>query len=321
MEIIEKYGEIKFSTGLIREQLVLSDFLQYILHTLAVNDLEYVRQDLEGVLRASFVYSELRKENPEKAHDLINLTRAYLDYLEKKKGSTIKGFARLADGTGFSSPSVDVVWEKWFGRGISGDWLPDRLFPDGEETSDTLVEVIETLSRIPEVKLGTYEDGEFSPLRVARIVNRWVNGASLVQIAREEYNGDLLTCTQHIYGVLTNMIPWGLRAVQKIAFAGEDEVDWGTLSLLPAMVYHGVRTKEAVALRMLNIPRVVAEGLAAQWRQAGEVKFSRAGEWLAETTPEQWERALPQGSKINGQEAKKLWEILSGNLSWRKAFG
>ena len=44
----------------------------------AVNDPDYVRQDLEGILRSSFVYSEVKKENPKKADILINLTRMYL---------------------------------------------------------------------------------------------------------------------------------------------------------------------------------------------------------------------------------------------------
>jgi replicative superfamily II helicase len=320
LEAIERYDRVQFSTSLIKEQLALSDFLQFILHTLAVSDLDYVRQDLEGILRSSFVYSEIKKENPEKADTLINLTRMYLDHLESKKGSALSGFARLVDGTGFSSLSVDTIWSDWFGRGDNEKWLPEQLFPSEERTSDTLIGIIDALSRIPEIKLGTYEYGEFSSERIARIISKWVNGAPLSQIAREEYNGDILDCTRHVYGVITSMIPWGLRAVQKLAFAGKDDVDWDTLSLLPAMVYHGVRTKEAVALRMLNIPRVIAEGLAEQWRQTGKAELSKVGEWLAATTPEQWERALPRGAKINGQEAKKLWEILDGRLSWKQAF-
>jgi len=320
LEMLKRYERIHFSISLIKEQLALSDFLQFILHALAVNDPNYVRQDLEGILRSSFVYSEIKKESPEKADTLINLTRMYLDYLENKKGDALSGFARLVDGTGFSSISVDVIWREWFGRGDNERWMPEQLFPGEERTSDTLIGIIDALSKIPEIKLGTYEYGEFSSERIARIITKWVNGASLSQIAREEYDDDILVCTHHVYSVITSMIPWGLRAIQKLAFAGKDKIDWDTLSLLPAMVYHGVRTKEAVALRMLNIPRAIAEGLAEQWRQTGEAKLSKASEWLTTITPEQWERALPRGAKISGQEAKKLWEILDGRLSWKQAF-
>ncbi len=89
----------------------------------------------------------------------------------------------------------------------------------------------------------------------------------------------------------------------------------------PQIRHTVLQVKEAVALRMLNIPRVIAEGLAEQWRQTGEAELSKAGEWLATVSSEQWERALPRGAKISGQEAKTLWEILDGRLSWKQAFG
>lgn len=315
-----KDKEIYFSLNLIEDQMALSAFLQYILHVLSFATVEDILQDLEGVLRSSFVYSEVKRESSELADFLIIFTRRYLDDLDKKKGNTLGVFAKLADGTGFSSPSVDEIWKDWFDKGTMSDWQNINLFPEDGSYSNTLVEAIRTLSKIPEIKLGTYEKGPFSPERVARITIKWVNGVSLSQIAKEEYEGNLLECTRHIYSAITNLIPWGLRAVQKLAFAGKREIDWDSLDMLPAMIFHGVRSKEAIALRMLNVPRGLAEGLAKEWKKTERIDFSKAEDWLSATTPDQWERSLPKDSKIRGEEAKKIWEILSGRLEWKKTF-
>ncbi len=320
IQSIKDYKEIYFSLNLIENQMALSAFLQYILHALSLASVEDVSRDLEGILRSSFVYAEVKREGIELADFLIGFTRRYLEHLKEKKGNTLGAFAKLADGTGFSSLSVDEIWKDWFGKGAMSDWQDTNLFPEDGSYSNALVETIRTLSRIPEIKLGTYEKGMFSPERVARITTKWVNGVSLSQIAQEEYSGNLLECTRHVYSTITNLIPWGLRAVQKLAFAGKKEIDWDSLDMLPAMIFHGVRSKEAVALRMLNVPRGFAEGLAEEWKKTGEIDFSKTEDWLYATTSEQWERSLPKDSKIKGEEAKKIWEILSGRLEWKEAF-
>ncbi|MFH0775598.1 MAG: DEAD/DEAH box helicase [bacterium] len=321
LQAIKEYKDIYFTLTLIENQMALSAFLQYILHALSLSSVKDVLQDLEGVLRSSFVYSEVKKESSELADFLIKFTRNYLDYLKEKKGNTLDAFAKLADGTGFSSPSVDEIWKDWFGKGMISDWQEINLFPEDGSLSNTLVESLRTLSRIPEIKIGTYEEGPFSAERVARITIKWVNGVSLSQIAKNEYEDDLLKCTQHIYSVITNLIPWGLRAVQKLAFAGKKEINWDSLDILPAMIFHGVRSKEAIALRMLNVPRGFAEGLAKEWKKNTEkIDFLKAEEWLSTTTSDQWERSLPKGSKIKGKEAKKMWEILNGRIEWKEVF-
>lgn len=94
----------------------------------------------------------------------------------------------------------------------------------------------------------------------------------------------------------------------------------GFSSLLPAMVFHGVRTREAITLRMLNVPRLAAECLAAQWRQSGAVSMQEADVWLAGTTDDQWAHAFPKGTPITGGECKMLWEVLEGKRTWREVF-
>ncbi|MDD2620567.1 MAG: DEAD/DEAH box helicase [Syntrophomonadaceae bacterium] len=308
---------ISFNSYLLNEVKSASAFLQYIVHALASTSLNKVRNDVEGILRASFVYEQARSEDPKLAEDLIRITRIYLDQLEASKGNALQGFAKLADGTGFSSPSVDIIMRNWKyeDKYRETDWNPDTLFSE-TGVSDTLVSAIVTMSEIPEIRLGSEDQGSFDPERIARITSRWVNGTPLYEIAHDEYGGDVVKCIQHIYSKISNLIPWGIRGIQKVSLAGDESVDWETADLIPAMIYHGVRSKEAIALRMLNVPRLAAEGLAKQWQSEDGVSVRNASDWLNGLDDSHWGKALRKKSPIKGSECKLLWEILEGKKNW-----
>lgn len=313
---------IVFSTDLLETVKPASAFLQYIVHALAVSGIEKVRDNLEGVLRASFVFEQARSEDPKLAEELIRIARKYIDHLAERKGKGLKGFTKLADGTGFSSPSVDLIMRDWKKSSpyTQEDWNPDKLFPYDGSANDTLVEAVKTISELPEVKLGSEETGTFSAERIARVTSAWVNGQSLQEIANNEYDGDVIKCVHHIYTKISNLLPWGLRGVQKVAFAGNDQADWEQLDLIPAMIYHGVRSREAIALRMLNVPRIVAEGLAGEYRSEGTSTWESVLNWLNHSNADKWNKSLPKNSAINGSECKILWEILEGKRSWNETF-
>lgn len=40
------------------------------------------------------------------------------------------------------------------------------------------------------------------------------------------------------------------------------------LNILPAIIYHGVRTEEAVLMRVNSVPRSIAEPMGEQYKQA-----------------------------------------------------
>lgn len=316
---------VSFNAYLVETVKAASAFMQYILHALSISGRDAVKSDLEGLLRASFVYEQARADDPDLADELVRIARLYLEDLERRKGQALSGFARMADGTGFSSASVDIIWRRWRAQDQPAikaeDWTAGSLFPQHGGASQLLVRVIDTLKEVPEVRLGTESAGEFSATRVARIATAWVNGTSLAQIARDEFKGDLLECTYQVYSAVTNDIPWGLRAVERVAFAGSDEPDWAELDLLPAMVFHGVRTKEAIALRMRNVPRVVAEGLAAEYRRSGHASGVRVSDWIDSSTDRLWQEALPSGSSISGHECRAFWQVLEGTRTWKQVFG
>lgn len=293
----------------------LSAFLQYVVHVIAAaQDGSPDATELENAVRASFAFAQAEGRSQEVADAIIRLTRAYAVHLSAKFGDGLRGFASLADGTGFSSPSVSRVMGEWGSKAQESDWIATKLFPDGGPPSTTLVAAIATLGDIPEVHIGTDLEGEFTPEKAARIVTSWVNGNSLRAIADAEYDGNLLECSRYIYSTVSNLIPWGLGAVQRVGFAGTN-VDWANLRTIPAMVYHGVHTREAVGLRMVGVPRFAAEGLAEQARSHG-IKLGELRDWLATNADPDWQAAMPPGARISGNDCKRLWRILDGADAW-----
>jgi hypothetical protein len=168
---------------------------------------------------------------------------------------------------------------------------------------------------VPEVHLGSKDAGNFSAERIARIASMWVSGVPIQDIAAREYEGDLLRCAHHLYGTITSLLPWGLRAIERVALAGAPDGAAPDAELLPAMVVHGVRSREALALRMVGVPRIAAEGLATAWR-SGPVDYAGVDEWLGTTTDANWQAALPRGAPLSGGECRRIWEVIDG----RRAF-
>lgn len=97
-------------------------------------------------------------------------------------------------------------------------------------------------------------------------------------------------------------------------------MDSAEINDIPSMVFHGVKSREAVALRMLNVPRIVSEGLAQEWREKGAVNISDANLWVSNTSGAVWQRALPQDSKISGEECRRMWEIYEGKAKWSSIY-
>lgn len=89
------------------------------------------------------------------------------------------------------------------------------------------------------------------------------------------------------------------------------------MNALPAMIYHGVRSEEAVLMRMNAAPRSAAEGLGRIYRDItgdDESRYSiaKAREFLRDLTPDEWDRARPEDAALSGAGYKNVWEILAG---------
>jgi len=89
------------------------------------------------------------------------------------------------------------------------------------------------------------------------------------------------------------------------------------INALPAMVYHGVQTEEAVLMRMNFAPRSVAENLGIEFRsnigpEVEKANVSQAREFLKSLDASDWSRLRPSNSYLSGSDYKRVWELLSG---------
>ena len=64
-----------------------------------------------------------------------------------------------------------------------------------------------------------------------------------------------------IYRVIVNNGTWGVSALSRMAeidFDALPEPERRRINALPAMIYHGVNTEDAVLMRMNSVPRSAA---------------------------------------------------------------
>jgi len=155
----------------------------------------------------------------------------------------------------------------------------------------------------------------------------WVNGRDIATIASKTYpNAESFVAVQKatkaLYKVVANAATWGLAAIQKMPTSG---VDWDSLSEiekkrmanLPAYLHYGVNTDEGVLMRKNNVPRSIANRLGELYRNSisGEIfnqPSNAVSDWLFQQNIETWDRVVPTGSRLSGEDYKMVWMKLNG---------
>lgn len=306
-----------FDLTFVRRHQAMAIFTQYLAHALSVAGYENARAEIEDLLRSSLVYHQTVRADPQLAQNLITIARRYLDSVSDKGA----GYLRLADGTGFSLSSVDLLYARQRSEHTEFEtanfWNPDSLFaPDLRNLTD----LISVLGDIPELTLGRRQAGLFDPRAVAGIVADWTGGATVDAIADRwfsdvEADADRRRrlASHYLYGSLIGQVPWGMGAVQRLALQTPDDIK--AVGHVPSLVFYGVRTKEAAALRMAGVPRIAAEGLGLQWKaedRGNASSFSDVRSWLAQRSSQQWSESLPTDSPLDGDGCRAVWSELAG---------
>jgi hypothetical protein len=306
-----------FDLAWVRRNRAMAVFTQYLTHALRVGGYENARADIEDLLRSSLVYYQAQAADPALARELIVLARRYLD----RVGDKGAGYLRLADGTGFSLSSVDLLYAQQRSEHREFErrdfWQPSALFAADLERLTGLIEV---LGEIPELRLGAREAGPFNPRVVAGVISDWVGGSTVDQIAdrwfsETEPDADKRRrfTSHYLYSKLVGQVPWGMGAVQRLALSAEEDLQ--AVGHVPSLVFYGVRSREAAALRMAGVPRIAAEGLGRLWTAQGGGEpgsFEGLREWLTERHQSDWQDALPVESPLDGQSAQRVWGELAG---------
>ena len=123
-----------------------------------------------------------------------------------------------------------------------------------------------------------------------------------------------------IYRAIVNNGTWGVSALSRVSGLNFDDMtdaERRRVNALPAMIYHGVRTEDAVLMRMNSAPRTVAETLGLFYRNAtgdddGRYSIEKARSFLKSMTTRDWRRARPENASLNGTGYRRVWEILAG---------
>jgi len=299
-----------------------SAFLQYLAHTYRqIGSHERFAAQIEQVLRGTLGFQALRKSHKGWADSLV---QGVYNYAERIKGKPLK----LVDATGFSWESVSNTLARVNEANLTSEvWSPE-LFgtrrDDLQRMMGVLLRVPELRDPLKEVTGGAQPDGDM----LARIICDWVQGRPLTEMATEYFSkrssedeestgaGDpvaaMTRCCRSVFGRLTQTASWGLAALQSLtlgdSFDAMSAEDQRVLRNLPARVYYGVNSEEAVALRLLGVPRTAAGPLAKTLDVTSSEPLNEVRAKLRATRVDTWKAAL--GNR--GESYHRVWSIIEG---------
>jgi superfamily II DNA/RNA helicase len=292
-----------------------SSFLQYLAHTYRqIGSHERFASQVEQVLRGTLGFQALRKSHKGWADDLV---RGVYNYAERIKGRPLK----LVDATGFSWESVSNTLVRLNEAHVTSEvWSPELFTSrhgDLQRMMGILLQVPELRDPLREVTGGPQPDGD----TLARIISDWVQGRPLTEMAmtyftRQGSDADagrvdaMTRCCRNVFGRLTQTASWGLAALQSLtlgdAFGSLSDDEQRTLRNLPARVYYGVNSDEAVALRLLGVPRTAAYPLAVELKIAPSEPLNELRSRLQSSSVDTWTKALgPRGESYH-----RVWSII-----------
>ena len=301
-----------------------SAFLQYLAHTYRqIGNHERFAAEVEQVLRGTLGFQALRKSHQGWAEGLVN---GVYNYAERIKGKPLK----LVDATGFSWESVNETLFNLNQAGLKDVvWSPD-LFGSRR---DDLQRMVGVLLRVPELRTslkevtgGTHPDGDM----LSRIICDWVQGRPLTEMAIEYFAGAsggdeddaggvdsvaaMTRCCRSVFGRLTQTASWGLAALQSLtirdSFDSLSTDEQRVFRNLPARVYYGVNSDEAVALRLLGVARTAAAPLAHRLEVNATDPLYRVREKVRQSTIDDWTAALGD----RGASYRRVWSIIEGEV-------
>jgi replicative superfamily II helicase len=326
LEDLESFGNLNNLSSVIYSH-DWEDFRCYVTHLLnEKKNLDTVIAEMDRQLRNTFGFGTLQADpsSKRKAEALLSVTKEYVSRI-----GTNMGMVALADSTGFSyegvaraSKGINELTRKL----TSTDWIPSSLFGKAGNLSN-LVGIMFKIDQIAEPLKEIKGEG-LDHLKVANITKDWVNGKRMDEIAKtyfSEGNSDATKAMDEackaIYRAVVISGTWGVSALSKIGVNFDDDKisdeERRQINSLPAMMYHGVRTEEAVLMRMNQVPRSIAESLGKSFRTEMGTKWDEANvqdarQYLQELKDEVWDKHIPKKAKLSGSEYRDIWKILSG---------
>ncbi len=305
---IEDLGKIVY------QQPTWSAFVQYLTHSYKqMGESASFIAEIEQVLRGTFGFEKLRQQNREWSNKFIKGVENYAQWMQEP-GQPIK----LVDSTGFSLQSVKQLLAGAKTENINKDsWNKDLLFSD---SSQDLQKMVGILLKIPELR-DNFEDIKNKTKSqdgntISKVIKDWVNGNSLENIAESYFKDDsntmddaLTKCCQSLYGKITQTASWGLSAILSSTVGEIEDEEFEELSNLPARVYYGVNSDDAMMLRLLGVPRVASIELSEELTGIKDASVSIVRGSLREQGQELWTKSM---GEEKGKVYYKIWSVIEG---------
>ncbi len=318
-DIIDNCLQSNDLSGLFAEHSdALSPLIQYFVHLLTVGEDNYYIAEIEDLFKDSLEYYLLDTED--KKQKFISICKSIYLYIQKQN-SGHSGILSFADKTGFSVPSVLEVMRLAKNNGEFSyiqDWNKDNVF--NKNNTDNLSEKISVIAHLKETYLGVDEPNSlFNPDLYAKMIIGWVKGEKYKSIANmhphfkvdsqtDENKEKRITDLVNKMNDIRFKASWGLSALEGIINGNENEIHD---SLIPSLVYFGVDNDISLAFRMIGIPR----GLSGTMQNIIDKPLNNYSlndlRNMVKTLPNRvWDDLKPTNSSLNGQEWKRICEIL-----------
>lgn len=265
----ENYIDTVFNYDFIKENVALSNFLQYINHILNVaENYNLSKVDttiIRNILSNSLLYKQLewKKGFMEAQQKIVNFASKYVEHLKQSNENVLK----LADAFSISdisySTMLGLVKElknevvEQYGEGNQEEYMkPTKIILETKK-AEHLAKIIDTISRVPEIQIQLVGQGKFNSESIAKIVIGWVNGTSVKNIAEKikyenQTTEDILgICYKYINSKMKTFMPWGFAIYQNmVGDIGSEEA-----KNLPSYIYYGVNNAEDVIIARIGVPR------------------------------------------------------------------
>lgn len=306
---IEDLGKIVY------QQPTWSAFVQYLTHSYKqMGESSNFIAEIEQVLRGTFGFEKLRQQNKDWSNKFIRGVENYARYMQEPQN---KGPIKLVDSTGFSLQSVNTLLQSAGIENINKDSWNQELFTN---SSTELQKMIGILIKIPELR-DNFEDikGKTNTQNgntISLVIKDWVNGKSIEDIAENYFKTEAMNmdeaitkCGQSLYGKITQTASWGLSALLSSTVGEIEEEKFKELSNLPARVYYGVNSDDAMMLRLIGIPRIASNELSKILPNIKDETVVNVRHTLKSNGLELWKTAM---GNEKGNVYYKVWSVLEG---------
>lgn len=285
---------------------------QYFVHLLTISKNEYI-VDIDDLFKDSLAYCML--ENEQQKKQFIDLCKQIYFTIQGQYADNL-GILKFADKTGFSVPSVlKIMHQKSTDKAIANldTWTVDIMF-NRKDTSN-LTAKIKAISELRETGLGTDNQyAPFNPELVAKMLTKWVKGDKINDISSVHPHFATESADKRLTEFVTYMnnlrfkASWGLSALEGIVRGDENDMKD---SYIPSYVYYGVDNSNALAMRMLGIPRALSSSMAnIMERPISQYSFTKLRNLINSLTLHNWDELKPQNSKLSGEEWKHIVSLL-----------